>query len=175
MKVVYTLSEDDYIAFNLFYARHDPAFIRRVRLLQCAGAGALIALGLAVGAGRSGVTPGGMALFLLAALLFVLYVPNQEKSTIEKWVRRMVDKKADSLPMGERTIFLSDDELKISDASGEQKIPLSGISSTVRAKKHLFLTTAEKEVVVIPLAAFDSPDDEQAFYSALPNGESPDR
>ena len=166
MKVVYTLSEDDYIAFNLFYARHDPAFIRRVRLLQCAGAGALIALGLAVGAGRGGVTPGGMALFLLAALLFVLYVPNQEKSTIEKWVRRMVDKKADSLPMGERTIFLSDDELKI---------PLSGISSTVRAKKHLFLTTAEKEVVVIPLAAFDSPDDEQAFYSALPNGESPDR
>lgn len=175
MKVVYTLSEDDYIAFNLFYARHDPAFTRRVRLLQCAGAGALIALGLVVGARRGGVTPGGMALFLLAALLFALYVPNQEKSTIEKWVRRMVDEKADSLPMGERTIFLSDGGLKISDASGEQRIPLDRISSTVRTKKHLFLTTVEKEVVVIPLAAFGSPDEEQMFYSALPNGESLDR
>lgn len=169
MKVVYTLSEDDYIAFNLFYARHDPAFKRRVRLIQCAGAGGLIALGLIAGARRGGVTLGGMALFLLAALLFVLYVPNQEKSTIEKWVRRKVEEKAGSLPLGERTVFLLDGDLKILDASGEQRIPFAEIASTVRVKRHLFITTGGKEVVVIPLSAFESQDDEQAFYSALPN------
>lgn len=169
MKVQFTLTEDDYIAFNLYYARHDPAFMRRVRLIQAGGAVALIALGLFTCRFlRGGVTLEGMALFLIGALLFVLYVPNQAKSTIEKRVELTLDENRFQ-PQGERTLVLLDDALLIRDIKGEERVALDEIESTVRNKKHIFVLTKSREVVVIPLAAFETPDDAQNFYSGLPN------
>lgn len=168
MKVQYTLTEDDYIAFNLFYARHDPSFMRRVRLIQLTGASVLIALGLFTCSLRGRITLGGMALFLIGALVFVLYVPNQAKSTIEKRVELTLEENRQH-PQGERTVVLLEDTLVLRDAKGEQLIALSEIESTVRSKKHLFIITRKREVVVIPLAAFETVDDAQNFYSGLPN------
>lgn len=175
MKVKFVLSEDDYAAFNLFYVRHNLSFKRWIWLLQLGGAAVLLMLGAFVGMRRGGVTLEEMSLFLLAAILFALYVPNQVKSTVEKWGQHAIDKQKNSIPMGERTLVLLDGVLSIQDQTGEQQIPLTDIIHTIRDKKHLFLITGEKEVVVIPLSAFETLDDEQLFYSALPHRESLDQ
>lgn len=168
MEVEYTLSENDYVAFNLYYARHDPAFVRRVRVMQAAGAAALLILGAVVCILRGGVNGGGMLLFAIAAAVFVPFVSHQARSAVEKRVRLTVESTPD-IPQGCRRIRLSGDALVICDKSGDQKIPFVDIDRTVRTKTHLFLMTGMREVVVIPLAAFETPDDAQQFYSALPN------
>ena len=106
--------------------------------------------------------------FLAGALLFVLYVPNQAKSTIEKRVELTLDENRFQ-PQGERTLILLDDMLLIRDAKGEEQVRLDEIDSTVRNKKHIFILTKAREVVVVPLAAFETLDDAQNFYSGLPN------
>ena len=52
---------------------------------------------------------------------------------------------------------------------GEEQVRLDEIDSTVRNKKHIFILTKAREVVVVPLAAFETLDDAQNFYSGLPN------
>ena len=166
MTVEYTLSRDDYVAFNLFYARHDPAFMRKVRIIQGLGAAFLLGLGLAVGVPRGGMQ--NMMIFVLLAILFVLFVSNQARSVLEKQVR-LATTRADNIPQGARALSCDAHGLRLRDDSGEQDIPFDEIRETVRTKTHLFMMTHLHEVIVVPLSAFESLDAAQLFYSALPS------
>ncbi|WP_283673113.1 YcxB family protein [Butyricicoccus sp. Marseille-Q5471] len=166
MQMHYTITPDDYVAFNLFLAKRDPAYRRRVRALQVGGAAAVLALGVIVGFMRGGVTLAGMALFVIVAALFVVYVPSQAKSSLDKQVNLALEQ-VENNACGDKQIDLLTDGLRLTDKEGETRFPFDRIVHVERTASHLFILTAEKDAITVPLAAFEDVDDAQNFYSTL--------
>lgn len=167
MTVEYTLTPDDYVAFNLYLSKHDPALKKRILLLKIAGAAGIVLLGVLVGrfALHGKYFPSLLVFFALAAL-FVLYVNNQAKSSLTKQVELLLET-AENTALGDKTLTLADTGLTLSSAAGTERFAPEAIGSVIRDKQHLFILTHDKQAIAVPLSAFESADDSQNFYDAL--------
>lgn len=165
-EITYQITEEDYTAFNQYYAAHDLAFRRRVRLIQLGGVVFLLALGVIVGQMRGGVTAANMAIFVIGALLFWIYVPFQARSTVSRQGEMKLEE-AEQTALGARTIMLMPDGLRIEGPHGRELMANEDIEHVVRTDKHIFVLTRQKDVLVVPVSAFETEDESQVFFSDL--------
>lgn len=166
MTVCYRLTPEDYVAFNRYLMQHDPAMRRRILMVQVGGAAALLVLGAVVCrfALHSAYFP-AMGLFVLTAALFFVYVENQARSSLSRRVELQV-REGEGIALGERSLTVVSDGLTLSTPEGIEHFPATALSYVTRDKTHLFVLTHDRHAIAVPLAAFESADDAQNFYSA---------
>lgn len=165
----YEITEDDIIAFNLYYSRHSPT-VRR-QYLRAWLIPALIwligCLGIWYLAYRENGKPLRTFLDLLplfsAMPLYLLYFPWAYHRRLRKMVGGMVGEGQDRSCSGRRRIVISPEDITESGEFGEHRTVWRAVERLARPYGNLYIYTNAVSAVIVPRRAFEKPSDFDAF------------
>ena len=170
MKLRYTLTQDNYLDFNIFHALNSApakALLRRTRTRPPV----VWLLAFLVFCGYSLYTSGQMPTVLayiilsMSVLWYFLY-PLCHRKTLEwRLKRRLAGGGRES--MGEVTLAALDDCLRAEDAGGVREVPYDEIERLVESKGCLYIYIGENSAVIVPLAAFGNGEAYREFRKTL--------
>lgn len=157
---------DDLVAFNVFLGAHIGQ-LRRARLWG--GVGALLVSGGAAywqhsRAGRPEAAVALLAAGILAAGVWALWAaPWRQRSSIRSVVRRLYGEAALTL----HRVTVTEHGIHETRSQGDAFHSWSGIREIARTDDHLFVFVGRTSAHIIPVAAFPSKGDADAFFAAV--------
>ena len=157
MKLHYTLTQENYLDFNIFHAMNSApakALLRKTRTQPPV----VWLLAFLVFCGYSLYTSGRLPTVLayiilsMSVLWYVLY-PLCHRKTLEwRLKRRLAGGGRES--MGEVTLEPLDDRLSAEDAGGVREVPYGEVERLVENKGCLYVYIGENSAFIVPLNAF---------------------
>jgi hypothetical protein len=168
MNVHYELTEDDLIAFNIDHVLHSPS-LRRRRLFSRLIIPALywaIGLGFLFDQAFIWLRPVGVVLILAGTAWFVGY-DRLHLRRARKVVSAMLAEGSNASMTGQQRIVIEKDAVATETQGGLTTYRKPFITRVARGARHLCLYTSSIVAIVVPLTAFASPADQDAFMEAL--------
>lgn len=166
MQAQYEITADDYVAFNLNYMKNDPRAQKRLTLSQVAGAALILIAGGVFCFMQGGFSPLAMGVFVVAAILYALYIPWSVKGSVKKSVQRVLKNSAKSA-CGEKTLAIEAEKLHLNGAGEDSYYEYGSIVRVVTDDKHYFIYTGAMEALILPFRAFATEAERTGFYQAL--------
>lgn len=149
MKIKYNLTVDDIIAFNCYHTQHSPG-VRRMQRLYTWGV-PVVALAASAPLSWSGVwadAPIWLGVWSAAYLGIRMLTPP--RYFVGKVVRRMVKEGRNKGMIGPQEMELAEEGILARNASGERKVPWTGVERVVQAAAHTFIYIGSVAALVIP-------------------------
>ena len=166
MQAQYEITADDYVAFNLNFMKNDPKAQKRVTISQIAGAVLLLVAGGVFCWMRGSFSLLAMGVFVVAAILYALYIPWSVKGSVKKSVQRVLKNSAKSA-CGEKTLAIEAQKLHLNGSGEDSFYDYGNITRIVPDDRHYFIYTGAMEALILPFRAFDTEAERTAFYTAL--------
>ena len=166
MKFDIHLTEEDYIAFNIFHRFHSPRsrkYLLFFRLLWFVVSILFLLVLLITGAKPSQIWPEAVILLGLSAFFYFRY-----PGSVKQGIRRQIEKiKAEGkLPYNaEETIEFTDDQIVGVTDHSENRWQYSDIVKICADEEHIFLYTGAVQTIVLPLRCLG--EEKDALLSLL--------
>jgi hypothetical protein len=168
MDVHYELTEEDLIAFNIDHVLHSPS-LRRRRLISRLIIPVLywaIGLGFVFDRDFIWLRPVGLVLIVAGTAWFFGY-DRLHLRRARKVVSAMLAEGSNASMTGQQTIRIEEGGVATETQGGLTTYRGSFITRVVRGARHLYLYTSSIVAIIVPLTAFPSPTDQDAFMEAL--------
>ena len=166
MLLHYTVSEDDYLAFNIYHARHTPNYKRSIIglclllpvLLAAATPLVLIAF--------SNISPWiWTAVAVAAGGLWALAIPSRFEALIRRHIKKII--KGRSEFVGAFSLGLQEGVLVYAGNNEKNEIAYSRVDKIVQDGELIFLFLGPLSAIIVPTAAFADDSQKQAFFTLL--------
>ena len=170
MKLHYTLTQDNYLDFNIFHTLNSApakALLRKTRTQPPV----VWLLAFLVFCGYSLYTSGQLPTVLayiilsMSVLWYVLY-PLCHRKTLEWRLKRRLAGGGQEA-MGEVTLEALNNRLRAEDAGGVKEVPYDDIERLVENKGCLYIYIGENSAFIVPLAAFANEEAHREFRKNL--------
>lgn len=165
MQLQYTMCQQDFIAFNLHYLAQSDAVKKRIRMTQIFGA-VVIALAVIAFSVYNGFRPLVLGLALLAAVLYVLYIPYSVQNNVRKNVKRVLASGVKTA-LGEKTLSLTASTIELTGSGEHSSYAYTSIQRIVQDTAHFYIDLGDMQALIVPLRAFADASQQQEFYQAL--------
>lgn len=164
MEILYTVTEDDYVAYNLFHYEHSPSSRRTMLITRLILPVIVVLITLISGSYRS---PIAWIPPVVVAVIWFFVMPPFFKNSIKKNVRRMISE-------GRRVSFLGDFKLSLHDNylrnEGDGVATESAywrIEKIRRDQERLYVYIGSITSLIIPFRYFKDEDEVQQLVSLL--------
>lgn len=166
MLLHYTVSEDDYLAFNIYHARHTPNYKRTI-IGMCLLLPVLLAaatpLIFLVFPGTSPWLWTGVA--IAVGGLWALAVPYRFEAMIRRHIKKIT--KGRNEFVGDFSLDLQEGVLVYAGNSEKNEIAYSRVIKIVQDEARVYLFLGPLSAVIVPAAAFADASQKQAFFGLL--------
>ena len=166
MQLHYTVSEDDYIAFNIYHARHVPNY-KRTLIGLCLLLPVLLAaatpLVFLVFPGASPWIWTGVA--VVAGGLWALLMPARFEALIRRHIKKII--KGRSEFVGDFSLDLEEDALIYAGNHEKNEIAYGRVVKIVEDGSLIYLFLGPVSAVIVPTAAFADVSQKEAFFNLL--------
>ncbi len=161
MEAEYTLTLDDYIAFQRYMMRTSPALRRSIRI----GYVAVVVIVLVFFYATEGWSSWPNALFSLAFLVACLALYAWlVRSSAERTGRRLMKEGKNKGTFGQHTLKLSQDGVVETTEVGETRASWAGIERVAENETYIFIYLSSTSAHVIPKRSFASATQAEQFY-----------
>ena len=163
LKINYTLTDDDYVRFNVHYSTHakplrgDQVFFRFIAPL-------ILAFILVHGAGWAGWA------FGVGALVYVVWAatwPTVHRLTIQRIIRRMMKSGRNKEFTGDFSLELADDCLRETGNGRTTEIAYDRVEKIVHDDPLHYVYIGSVSACIVPDNAFANEEEQKAFFDAL--------
>lgn len=166
MEYHYTLTKDDYVAFNMHHAQHSER-VQKVLRVQRWMSLIFLFIPLLVSWIEGEFLVGMFAAFVLLAVLWFLFYPKYFYGSIKKNIIKVMNEEGNSSLTGEHTIMVTEDGLVEKSSKGEVKTPWSSITQIRETDEHIFILVSAMSGYVIPINTFADVKALQQFKETL--------
>ena len=156
MTLRYTLTEEDYILFNLYHSIRTPALRRQMRAPQLLFP---VVLGLYLLVfGRSGPPIFYLALFAVASVLWVLLLPRLYRRSIRQTVRAQWSGGAANEFTGPQTLALLEDRIRKESDGRLSETAYRHVTRIVQTPQALYIYVGALSAYIVPVTAVERPE-----------------
>ncbi len=166
MEYHYTLTKDDYVAFNMHHAQHSER-VQKVLRVQRWMSLIFLLIPLLVSWVEGEFLLGMFVAFALLAVLWFLFYPKYFYRSIKKNIGKVINEGDNSSLTGEHTMMVTEEALVEKSSKGEVKTPWSSITQIRETDEHIFILVSAMSGYVIPTSAFADVKALQQFKEML--------
>lgn len=166
MKLEYTLTEQDYINFNLSFAETSDTVRKSMRKGQITGLIMFLILPFVLKNVSTLPFAYGMGIFGTLALLWFFFLPAFLKKNTIKQVKKMLQEKGDNF-LGKKTLELRPDGIMTRGVEDETLTAYKAIEDITEYKGGVYLYTGPFSAIMINPSAFSSDQQRQDFIREL--------
>ncbi len=169
-KIQYELTEDDYLAFNLYHLRHDKRVKKQMILARVVPPTAYLLLGavlcvtFAKGAVMTGII---IALFTAACLLWFFFFPRYWMNRIRLTILGMIRTGQIPTILGHHKLTLTDEGLLDTATDVSTPAPYKALTKIGLDESATYLFDGPLSAYIIPNTAFGNDAEKTAFLGAL--------
>lgn len=169
LKRDFILTTEDYIDFNLFIYNTSPQF-KRKRIVQTV-AFPIIYLLIPVFLKIYRGTPYSQSypIFIIAAVLWIIFYPIVTKFGVKKNVKRIVEhsEKNDKKLTGDYSVELESDGVKITNELGNIKMKWENISELKEDDERIYIFLDQVTAYIVKKDAFENKEEENMFKNTV--------
>ena len=152
MKIQYFLEIDDYIAYYVLFNERNGYIKRTVRFQRVFGVAFSLAIALNV------ISLKILSPFIIAAIfltiIMIFFTPDKVRRKLVRNAKSFVAASSEGEFYGERTLFLSDDYIRVESNGRVSETSYNLIKELIEDSKRFFIITGTSSAFVVPLTAF---------------------
>lgn len=160
MKLEYTVTKEDFIAFNVFYAENHI----RKQLLLCRF---LIPVVFVLAGVFLTKQPLGIAIFAAVAVFWVFYFPKLYRKTLVKNLTRMMSGGKRNEFVGQAALTLGESGVEITRQGEKSETAYNLIERVARDGARFYLFVGSASAYIVPFSAFDNEKHRQLFLTEI--------
>lgn len=170
MELNYTLTRDDYIAFNLHHANNDSASKKRInflRILLPVAAAFMMVLTLLTN--HSGVVTTIISIVpaLAIGIVWIIFLPRFYNFLLVKNIKKMLEKREKSEFEGPVHLVLGQDTLHLQKETGTSETKYIAVERIEEDSQHLYIYIGAISAIIVPFVAFASQQEKNLFLQQL--------
>lgn len=150
MELKYSITEEDYIRFNLFHIKNSTTSMRTLKIQQIL----IPILYIAVAFVLAGLTEGSLvvwlSIFLVMGILWFIFYPKYFYSHILRQVRKMLKEGKSEGLLGEHLLVLSDEGILETTSKGEMKANWVSLEKFTEDEHSFYLYNTALSACIIP-------------------------
>ncbi len=167
MQIKYTVSPDDFVAFNMSYMYNSPimrANIRNTRIIS-----ALIVLigGTVLMQVLGKLNIISVLIYVAFAALVFFALPYTIKKKVRKGIMRMLMQPQNSHVCTEKALTLDEKELSLVGGGEDSHYTYDTIERVTEDAEHYFIYVGAMAALIVPYRAFATGEEKAAFYNML--------
>lgn len=172
MQIEYTLTEQDFIAFNLHDAKHSK-MVKRSLFLQCY---IIAIIFFAVPLSSFLLGPSGQVytelpvIFLLAGIIWIVFYPAYFYKHIERNIKKMLWEGSYKNLFGKHKVQIADEGIIEINNGGETKRNWKGIEKIEENEAYIFIYVSSMSANIVPKHAFVHENSRSEFMRKLQSG-----
>lgn len=163
MEINYTLTEDDYIHFNLFHTTHSKTVKKSLLIQRLLGPIIFIAFSYLFSKLAHLPLMGLLITFSLVSILWIIFYPNYFYKLIAKNVKKAIREGDNDGLLGKRQMSFSDNGLTDYTHSGKTEISWQGVKEFKEDDDYFFLYNSAVSAYIIPKRELVHSDEVRAF------------
>lgn len=169
MQVNYEIGAEDFVAFNLHYARGNVMVQQNVLRMRLVGTGLILAGGMVVTFLQGAAAKPFLIwpIFGLCAALYFLLMPRSTYRKMEKGVRKMVEARKQNGIVGQKTMTLKPDGVHLTGEGEDSFYAYDRVERVVQDAQHYYVFVGPMEALILPFRAFADEAAREAYWSAL--------
>lgn len=167
MQIEYTLTEKDYIDFNLFHLKISTTMKKSVFVQRLLGPIVyLLAIPVAHFITQISIWYWTLIFSVMSIFAYILY-PRQMTKKVERKISKMLQEDENNSLLGRQVIIIDEDQLLVKTAYEEKISRWSGINKITRSDQHIFIYNSSVSAYIIPNTAFTDVDAVDKFYETV--------
>ena len=164
MRLHYTITEDDYIKYNLYHISNSASQKRIVLILRLLMP-VLFAIIFFIAIPESWVL--ALSIALVFSIAWFIYLPRSYGRSVMKNVKRLLQEGSANEFVGEYTLELLPDKIKETHSGRLAETPLSVVDRMGRDENSLYIYCGSITAIIIPWRTFKDSREKDAFISEL--------
>lgn len=169
MAFPFSLTKEDYIAFNLYTYGQSHTLQRSLLLIRLMGLIYLV-LPFVMFWITGEFLPGFFILFAILAVLWFLYIPRYYHWSTRRRLHKMLNEKETQSLFGEMTLYLTAEGLRDEKPSGEvSKVPWSGVNKIGETDNYLFFYVNPVAAYILPKRAVQGDQGLSVLKATIPS------
>lgn len=164
MQINFTVTETDYVQYNLYHLAHSPAAKRSLQLWRWGLPIAFIVLITLMGSWHSVY---GWLPPVVFAVAWWLGLPAWHRRSIAKNVKRLMYEGQSSEFLGDFEVTLGDSTLKYAGNGQTIEVVYSRVAKIVRDKERLYIYLGSLTAIIMPVKYFADEGEMQRFLDLL--------
>ncbi|MEH7178280.1 YcxB family protein [Neobacillus vireti] len=166
MKIIYNLTEEDYLNFNLFHIKNSESASKSFNIQRYSIP--IIYLIVAYVFSNLADIPFLYAFipFLIMGIFWVLFYPKYFQNRIKSQTKKMIREGKNEGLLGEHTMLLTEDGIIDTNSNGETKVNWSGVVKMMEDNSNLYLYNSSVSAYIIPKRELKELEEVRAFFEA---------
>lgn len=164
MTVEYFVTEDDFINYQLHFAKRSPTMQRQLKLQRYGFACVFVLFGLLMTLVSTMPDIIWIMTYTAAAVAWIIYYPHYFQRYLKKLSRKLLREKKNSGMLGQQTLTITPNELIGIDETGRSVLSWSAIEEVEMTESYLYIHIGSLRAAVIPVTAFSTLAECRAFY-----------
>lgn len=163
MEIKYTLTEEDYLAFNMFHVKNSTTatkslkwqrFLMPVLFIFFAYIFSMIVdISLVV----------SLITFFIVGLLWIVFYPKYFYSVVKRQTKKMIQEGENESLLGQHHLVMTEEGLIETTSSGETSISWKGIKKFTEDDDHFYLYNSGLSAIILPKRAVNNEEEIRTF------------
>lgn len=167
MELHYSISENDYVAFNLNYFRNNALVQRSILLTRVAAAALCLLGGTALMAWVKLLTPISVAVYVALAVALFFLIPKYMENKTASNVKKILQKANNKNLCGAKTLTVNESKIRLVGENEDTTYKLEGVHRIATDAAHFYLFVHEMNALIIPFTAFQTETQRTDFYRCV--------
>ncbi len=166
MKIVYSLTKEDYLAFNIYHATHSNAVRRNLLRQRYIYSTIFLIVPFVSALYGHGTLSGLLSVFVPIWLLWTVFYPKFFLDYIERQAKRYTEQHHPR--QNERHAFtLNDQGIRDQTAAGDKRINWKDIERAIESENYFLFYINHQTACIVPKRAFQTSNARAAFLELM--------
>ena len=169
MRFEFDLNKQDYIDFNICHIKNSETLRKSLLFQQYIPAVVYLVLPFILVNVTDIPLWLWLTVFVLAAILWVVFYPKYLISSTIKRISKMVNEGKNKDMLGKHCLTFNDEGIIETSKNGESKISWSGIEEIKETDKHFFIYISSIMAYIVPKRVFKTDGEKDEFLNFIKN------
>lgn len=167
MKLKYDLTENDYINFNIYHMKNSKSLKRAMMINRFLVPLIFLVMPFILYYISDISFTYWALIFILVYILWVSFYENYVYRINRKRIKKMLKEKGNEGLIGENVLEIDENNIKVTNDSGENTIYVKSIKNIVENDEYIFIYINSISAIIIPIKVFKSTEEKENFNSLL--------
>jgi len=150
MEIKYTLTEEDYLKFNLFHIKNSDTAAKSLKMQRFITPFVYIVLAFVFSKMMDVPLLYTLIPFAIVGVLWIIFYPKYFYRVVVRQTKKMIKEGKNEGLLGSHTMFLNDEGIRDTNATGETKVNWSGILHLKEDHDNLYVYNSSVSAYILP-------------------------
>ena len=166
MEIRYSLTEEDYLNFNMFHIKNSKTTKRALNMQRFLMPIIFIVLSYVLSKVGNMSFFGLFIALLIVSILWIIFYPRYFYSYVFRNTKKMIKEGKNDGLLGEHLMILSEEGIIDSNSNGETKVTWSGIKTFKEDEHNIYLYNSSVSAYILPKRELNNIDEMKTYLKS---------